>query len=78
MALRQRTPARLVEKLHRYLLELQAEVLAKSPSGAAVRSALNPWEELTRFLKDGELEIDNGATNGPTAIPRRAAATLWG
>jgi transposase len=42
--------------------ELQPEVLPKSPSGAAVRYALNQWEALTRFLEDGELEIDNGAT----------------
>ena len=50
------------DKLHQYLLELQPEVLPKSPSGAAVRYALNQWEALTRFLEDGELEIDNGAT----------------
>jgi hypothetical protein len=37
-------------------------VLPKSPSGAAERYALNQWEALTRFLEDGELEIDNGAT----------------
>ena len=28
----------------------------------AVRYALNQWEALTRFLEDGDLEIDNGAT----------------
>ena len=39
-----------------------AEVLPKSPAGAAVRYALNQWEALTRFLEDGDLEIDNGAT----------------
>ena len=27
-----------------------------------MRYALNQWEALTRFLEDGELEIDNGAT----------------
>ncbi len=37
-------------------------MLPKSPSGAAVRYALNQWKALTRFLQDGELEIDNGAT----------------
>ena len=42
--------------------KLQPEVLPKSPSGAAVRYALNQWEALTRFLENGELEIDNGAT----------------
>src|SRR5437764_12535553 len=62
LALRQRVSARLIEKLHRYLLELQPEVLPKSPSGAAVRYALNQWQALTRFLQDGELEIDNCAT----------------
>jgi transposase len=62
LALRQRTSARLTAKLHQYLLQLQQEVLPKSPSGAAVRYALNQWEALTRFLQDGELEIDNGAT----------------
>ena len=61
-ALRQRVSALMMEKLHRYLLELQPEVLPKSPSGAAVRYALNQWGALTRFLEDGELEIDNGAT----------------
>src|SRR3954447_8973065 len=62
LALRQRVSARLIDKLHRYLLELQPEVLPKSPSGAAVRYTLNQWQALTRFLQDGELEIDNGAT----------------
>jgi transposase len=62
LALRQRTSARLTTKLHKYLLQLQQEVLPKSPSGTAVRYALNQWEALTRFLQDGDLEIDNGAT----------------
>ena len=61
-ALRQHVSARLMKKLHHYLLELQPEVLPKSPSGAAVRYALNQWEALKRFLEDGDLEIDNGAT----------------
>ena len=61
-ALRQRVSARLMGKLHHYLLELKPEVLPKSPSGAAVRYTLNQWEALTRFLEDGDLEIDNGAT----------------
>jgi hypothetical protein len=53
---------RLLGKLHQYLMELQPNVLPKSPSGAAVRYALNQWKALTRFLEGGELEIDNGAT----------------
>ncbi|MBV8820230.1 MAG: transposase [Acidobacteriaceae bacterium] len=57
-ALRQRVSARLLAKLHQYLLEVQPEVLPKSTSGAAVRDTLNQWEALTRFL-EGDLEIDN-------------------
>ena len=49
-------------KLRNYLLEIQAEVLPKSPEGRAVRYALNNWTALTRFCEDGDLEIDNGAT----------------
>ena len=62
LKLRERVSSRLIDKLHRYLVNLQQEVLPKSPSGAAVRYALNQWQALTRFLQDGELEIDNGAT----------------
>jgi len=62
LALRQRVSVRLLGRLHQYLLELQPEILPKSPSGAAVRYALKQWGALTRFLEDGELEIDNGAT----------------
>ena len=62
LALRQRISARLLRKLRQYLLELQVQVLPKSPSGAAVRYLLNQWDALTRILEDGELEIDNGAT----------------
>ena len=52
----------VVEKLNQYLLRIRDEVLPKSPAARAVRYALNQWEALTRFLKDGDLEIDNGAT----------------
>jgi transposase len=62
LALRERVSAPVVEKLRRYLDKIRDEVLPKSPAAAAVRYALNQWEALTRFLKDGDLEIDNGAT----------------
>ena len=64
--------AGIVKRLHDYVLGLKSEVLPKSPSGAAVRYALNQWEALTRFLGDGELEIDNGATAHPYDIRLRA------
>ena len=78
LELRQRLSEPLMDKLHQYLLEIREEVLPKSPEARAVRYALNQWEALNRFLKDGDLEIDNGATeranrdfatlNWPTSI----------
>jgi transposase len=62
LALRQQLSAPLMEKLRQYLHEIQEEVLPKSPAARAVRYALNQWDALTRFLEDGDLEIDNGAT----------------
>ena len=61
-ALRQRLSVPVIEKLHQYLLEIREQVLPKSPAARAVRYALNQWEALTRYLEDGDLEIDNGAT----------------
>jgi hypothetical protein len=62
LELRRRVAAPVLEKLHTYVLQLKSQVLPKSPSGAAVRYALNQWKALTVYLEDGELEIDNGAT----------------
>lgn len=62
LALRRRLSAPVMRKLHGYLLAIREEVLPKSPAARAVRYALNQWDALTRFLEDGELEIDNGAT----------------
>jgi transposase len=60
--LRQRLSVPVMAKLHAYLLRIREEVLPKSPGARAVRYALNQWSALTRFLEDGDLQIDNGAT----------------
>ena len=62
LALRQRLSAPVMAKLHAYLFRIREEVLPKSPGARAVRYAVNQWDALTRFLEDGDLEIDNGAT----------------
>jgi hypothetical protein len=48
--------------LHNYLFEVQAEVLPKGPEGRAVRYALKNWAALTHYCEDGDLAIDNNAT----------------
>jgi transposase len=60
--LRQLESRPILDKLHGYLLELQAEVLPKSPEGRAVRYTLKNWTALTRYCEDGDLSIDNNAT----------------
>lgn len=71
--LRQRLSSPVVAQLHQYLLRIREEVLPKSAAAKAVRYALNQWNALSRFLEDGDLEIDNGATeraNRDVAIGR--------
>ena len=62
LALRQLQGKPIAEKLHGYLLEIEGELLPKIPAGRAVRYTLKNWEALTRYLEDGDLEIDNNAT----------------
>jgi transposase len=62
LVLRQRESRLILDKLHGYLLEIQAEVLPKSPEGRAIRYTLNNWTALNRYCEDGDLEIDNNRT----------------
>lgn len=60
--LRQLESRPVLDKLHEYLLEIQTEVLPKSPEGRAVHYTLKNWTALTRYCADGDLAIDNNAT----------------
>ena len=62
LRLRQLYSRPILDKLSDYLLEIQAEVLPKSPAGRAVRYTLKNWTALTRYCDEGDLEIDNNAT----------------
>jgi transposase len=62
LRLRQLRSRPVLDKLRGYLLEIQTEVLPKSPEGRAVRYSLKNWTALTRYCEDGNLEIDNNAT----------------
>jgi transposase len=62
LRLRQLRSRPILEKLRNYLLEIQAEILPKSPEGRAVRYTLKNWTALTRYCEDGDLPIDNNAT----------------
>src|SRR6202790_3008020 len=62
LRLRQIKSRPTLDKLRNYLFELQAKVLPKSPGGRAVRYTLKNWTALTCYCEDGDLEIDNNAT----------------
>jgi hypothetical protein len=62
LELRRRESRPLLNKVHDYLLEIEAELLPRSPEGRAVRYTLKNWTALTRYCEDGDLEIDNNAT----------------
>src|SRR2546425_6656567 len=62
LRLRQLQSRPILDKLRNYLEEIQAEILPKSPEGRAVRYTLKNWTALTRYCEDGDLEIDNNAT----------------
>jgi len=62
LRVRQASSQPILDKLRGYLEEIEAEVLPKSPAGRAVRYTLKNWTALTRFCQDGDLAIDNNAT----------------
>ena len=62
LQLRQLESRPILDKLHDYLLEIEGVVLPKSPEGRAVRYTLKNWTALTRYCDDGDLAIDNNAT----------------
>ncbi len=64
LALRQSESVPIMNGLHAWLLEKKdnRRVLPKSSLGKAVRYALNQWDELSVFVGDGAIPIDNNET----------------
>jgi len=62
LELRQAESKPIVDEFHKWLLHSKEIVLPQSPLGKAIQYSLKYWEGLTRFLNDGEIEIDNNAT----------------
>ncbi len=47
--------------MHTWLEAALAKLSRKSDTAAAIRYALSRWPALTRYVEDGQLEIDNNA-----------------
>jgi transposase len=64
----------LLDHFKTWLTHYKSQTLPKSPFGQALSYALNQWTELTRYLDDGRLEIDNNSAERsikPFAVGRK-------
>jgi transposase len=64
----------ILDTFKTWLTTYKDQTLPKSPLGQAISYSLNQWTELTRYLDDGRLEIDNNAAERsirPFAVGRR-------
>ncbi|MBS1823510.1 MAG: IS66 family transposase [Acidobacteria bacterium] len=59
--IRQTRARPLIDSLHTWLEVTLAKLSRKSDTAAAIRYALSRWTALTRYIDDGQLEIDNNA-----------------
>jgi hypothetical protein len=57
----------LLESMHSWLEAILAKLSRKSDTAVAIRYALSRWPALTRYIDDGQLEIDNNAADAPYA-----------
>jgi transposase len=62
LAYRQEHARRLVEEWHQRLQGWKPTLLPKNPMAEAVNYSLNQWPELTLFLEDGAVPIDNNVS----------------
>lgn len=49
----------LLKKINRWLLTVEPDVPPKNGLGKAIHYALNQWPRLIRYVRHGEVEIDN-------------------
>lgn len=64
----------ILDQYKKWLDHYAGKVPPKSPIGQAISYSRNNWAELTRYLDDGRLEIDNNATERcirPFALGRK-------
>ena len=60
-SIRQSRAAPLLNSMQAWLENTLAKLSKKSDTAAAIRYALSRWRALTRYVDDGQLEIDNNA-----------------
>jgi transposase len=74
LKLRRELSAPILETLRPKMEAWREKHLPQSPLGKAVGYTLNEWQPLTRYLEDGQLEIDNNLTENairPSAVGKK-------
>ena len=64
----------MLERIRGWLDEHRPKHPPKSPLGEAIRYAIGQWAELTRFLEDARIPLDNNASERalrPAALGRK-------
>ncbi len=57
--LRRKHTKPILKVFKRWLFQQQVKALPKTPIGQAIAYALNHWQALNNYLRDGHLNIDN-------------------
>lgn len=73
-AVRQSESRPILERLHKILSIVRGKILPEGALGKALKYALNNWEQIAGYLKDGRLEIDNNSSENsirPTKLGMR-------
>lgn len=71
---RQQKAIPILEELHEWMVKSYTETIPTAPLKAAIGYALERWEELCVYTKDGQLKIDNNPVERsirPVAIGRK-------
>jgi transposase len=61
LSIRQSRARPLLDDLRSWMEKMLRRLSAKSETASAIRYALSRWRALTRYIDDGQLEIDNSA-----------------
>jgi len=73
--IRQEQAKPILDKIKQWLDQKAGKVLPKSPLGKAIHYTLGLWPQLTTYLEDGHIEIDNNKAENairPFVIGRKA------
>jgi transposase len=71
---RQEVAASKLDELHKWMIGQYPMVTPKSPIGKALEYSMKRWKELTLYISDGRLEIDNNKIENeirPIALGRK-------